>query len=693
MISALPSGDAGRKRRSYPVNPSRCLSQRLFFGRTLLLSSLTVLLACQSSTVLHSASGPVASPQAADRVTRGQLVTLNVPDIPAATQFRVGQYANSRNARFLGFVGSDLLIRTRFAQTDQVHRVATPLGVRQQLTFFEEPVASVAIPPLTQPPGFIYGRDVGGAEFFQLFWFEFASGESRLLSDGRSRYGNVVFAADGLRFAYSTTERDGIHHDIHVSDLMGNKQVVHESEAGWWAPLEFSPDGARLLLLKYTSITDSELFEADLRTGRVRALLKDRGTFATKSAAYFDNGQRVVFAADLDSEFIGLHQLNLADGKASGLITTDQWDVEAFALSKDVERLAYVRNADGSSQLSVLDLGSGEQRSLPEIPLGIIDNLQFHPTLHEQLGFTLYSPTAPGEAYTLDLAAAKLTRWTASEIGGLDPTRFVTPSLIHYPTFDLVQGEPRQIPAFFFRPERSGPLPVVVLIHGGPEAQYRPYFSSTIQFLVAELGIAVIAPNVRGSAGYGKSYLKLDNGRLREDSVKDIGALLQWIATQSDLDAERVAVFGGSYGGYMVLASLLTYPDQLAAGIESVGISNFVTFLENTQPYRQDVRRAEYGDERDPQMRAFLERISPLNQIEKLRAPLMISQGANDPRVPVSESEQIVAALTQKDIPVWYVLAMDEGHSFSKQSNRQYNTAATALFLERHLLRRESETP
>ncbi|MGI9327475.1 MAG: S9 family peptidase [Pseudomonadales bacterium] len=628
-------------------------------------------------------------------MTRGQLVTLNVPDIPAATSSRVGQYANSRSARLLGFVGSELLIRTRFAQTNQVHRVAMPLGVRQQLTFFDEPVASVSIPPVAQPSGFIYGRDVGGAEFYQLFWFEFASGESRLLSDGRSRYGNVVFSDDGLRFAYSTTERDSVHHDIHVNDLKGNKLVVHESEAGWWAPLDFSPDGARLLLLKFTSIADSELFEADLRTGEVRALLKDRGTFSIKSAAYFDGGQRVVFAADLDSEFVGLHQLSLADGEVAGLITTDQWDVEAFALSSDSQHLAYALNVDGSSQLSVLDLGSGQERSLPEVPLGIIDNLQFHPTQHQQLGFTLYSPTAPGEAYSLDLTEAQLTRWTASEIGGLDASQFVTPSLIHYPTFDSAQGEgePRQIPAFFFRPERSGPLPVVVLIHGGPEAQYRPYFSSTIQFLVAELGIAVIAPNVRGSAGYGKSYLKLDNGRLREDSVKDIGALLQWIATQEDLDAQRVAVFGGSYGGYMVLAALLTYPDRIAAGIESVGISNFVTFLENTQPYRQDVRRAEYGDERDPQMRAFLERISPLNQIDKLRAPLMISQGANDPRVPVSESEQIVAALTQKDIPVWYVLATDEGHSFSKQSNRQYNTAATALFLQRYLLSSGSQTP
>ena len=651
---------------------------------------LPLLASCQ----VQPSRDSVADAASTDRVTRGQLVTLNVPQIPAELQARVSQYGNSRNAQLLGFVGAELLISTRFAQTNQVHRVAQPMGVRSQLTFFAEPVTSVALPPVAQPPGFIYGRDVGGSEFYQLFWFDFASGESRLLSDGRSRYDYVRFTPDGQRFAYATTERDGVHYDIHVSDLDGNKQVVHESQEGLWVPLDFSPDGERLLLLKYTSITDAALFEADLRSNQVRELLADREPFAIANAGYFDRGRRVLLAADLDSEFIGLHQLRLADDALSVFIPPDGWNIEAFALSVDGQRLAYVRNVDGVSELNVRDLSSGKRLTLPERPLGIIDGLQFHPTAHHQLGFSLYSPTAPGETYTINVQTAELTRWTRSETGGLNAADFVAPELFRYPTFDTVAGVPREIPAFYFKPKRTarpddaGPDPVVVLIHGGPEAQYRPYFSSTVQFLAAELGIAVIAPNVRGSAGYGKSYLKLDNGRLREDSVKDIGALLDWIGRQDELDAERVAVFGGSYGGYMVLASLLAYADQIAVGIESVGISNFVTFLENTQPYRQDLRRVEYGDERDPQMRAFLEEISPLNQIDRLRRPLMISQGANDPRVPASESEQIVAALAQHEVPVWYVLAKDEGHGFRKKNNREYNTAAMALFLERYLLAR-----
>jgi dipeptidyl aminopeptidase/acylaminoacyl peptidase len=271
-------------------------------------------------------------------------------------------------------------------------------------------------------------------------------------------------------------------------------------------------------------------------------------------------------------------------------------------------------------------------------------------------------------------------------VGGLDQKAFAYPELIDYPTFDEADGEPRRIPAFVYRPAGEGPHPVYISIHGGPEAQYRPYFSAALQYYVGELGMAVIAPNVRGSAGYGKSYLKLDDGRRREDSVRDIGALLDWIETQPDLDPGRVVVSGGSYGGYMVLASLVHYSDRLTAGVERVGISNFVSFLTNTEEYRRDLRRAEYGDERDPEMRAFLEAISPLNQVGRIDRPLLIFQGANDPRVPAGESEQIHRALRERGVPVWYVLALDEGHGFRKKANSDYAAAATALFLQRFAL-------
>ncbi|MFW5660770.1 MAG: alpha/beta hydrolase family protein [Oceanicaulis sp.] len=267
-------------------------------------------------------------------------------------------------------------------------------------------------------------------------------------------------------------------------------------------------------------------------------------------------------------------------------------------------------------------------------------------------------------------------RWTQSEVGGLDASSFVEPELITYESFDGLE-----IPGFYYRAEGEGPRPVIIDIHGGPESQERPGFNTSIQYWVNELGVSVITPNVRGSSGYGKDYVAMDNGFNREDSVRDIGALLDWVAGQPELDSERVVVYGGSYGGYMVLASMTHYSDRLAGGINIVGISNFVTFLENTNGYRRDLRRAEYGDERDPEMRAHLEAISPANQAERITAPLFIIQGANDPRVPASEAEQILAAVRAEGGDPWYLLALDEGHGFAKKSNRDFQRQAETMFL------------
>ena len=274
-----------------------------------------------------------------------------------------------------------------------------------------------------------------------------------------------------------------------------------------------------------------------------------------------------------------------------------------------------------------------------------------------------------------------LTRWTESEVGGLDTTAFRVPELIRYPTFDMDGAEQREIPAWVYKPAGKGPHPVVISIHGGPEGQSRPSFSSTYQMWIEKLGVAVIRPN-----GYGKTYVGLDNGFKREDSVKDIGALLDWIETQPDLDKDRVAVFGGSYGGYMVLASAVHYSDRLAAAVDIVGISNFVTFLENTQDYRRDLRRVEYGDERDPAMRAHLEKISPLNNVDQISVPMFIVQGENDPRVPVTEAAQVVEALREQGHTVWYMNALNEGHGYRKRENRDIYQQATVLFLQKHLV-------
>jgi len=359
--------------------------------------------------------------------------------------------------------------------------------------------------------------------------------------------------------------------------------------------------------------------------------------------------------------------------------------VGGFELSPNGEWLAFSVNEDGISKLHLWKTATREEVALPELPIGQVFGVEFSPD-SGKLAMGIGSPQTPGDVYVLEIASGKLERWTYSEVGGLDSSKFIMPELIHYETFDKVNGKPRKIPAFYYKPAGDGPFPVLIDIHGGPEAQARPFFHSVRQLYLNEFGVAILTPNVRGSSGYGKSYLKLDNDYLREDSVKDIGKLLDWIEKRPELDSERVMVYGGSYGGYMVLACMTHFNDRLRGAIDVVGISNFVTFLENTREYRRDLRRVEYGDERDPEMREFLNKISPTTNAHKITKPLYIAQGLNDPRVPASEAEQIAAAVRKNGGEVWYLLAKDEGHGFSKKRNRDVYTAVTALFIQRFLV-------
>ncbi|MYA17522.1 MAG: S9 family peptidase [Gammaproteobacteria bacterium] len=613
------------------------------------------------------------------------LVVDGVPAVPADVLASLEAYRNARSASLLGWVGDGVLIATRFGNTTQLHRVDTPLGMRRQITFFPEPVAGASVNPDPGRNGFVYLKDTGGSEFYQMFWYDSATAESLLLGDGKSRYMGVSFSPTGQWLGYSTTERNGTDWDLHAQDLRGRHTVLQEGEGVGWTIEDWSADEGKVLVSRYISVNESRVYEIDVATGHRRRLLPD--VTAAFGGIRYGPGASAYFTSDMNGEFRRLHRLDLDTGTITVLTQDAHWDVESFALSRDRKRMAYVLNEDGVSRLFATRLPDGGFIALPALPRGIISGLRFHPDSH-RLGFTVRDARAPSDAFSVDFRTRQLTRWTRSELGGIEAKRLVEPELIRYPTFDG-----RSIPAFVYRPRGPGPHPVIVSIHGGPEGQARPSFSANTQYYLHELGSAVIYPNVRGSRGYGKTYLKLDNGRRREDSVRDIGALLDWIAAVPDLDESRVAVTGGSYGGYMVLASVVHYGDRLRAGVERVGISNFVTFLENTQAYRQDLRRVEYGDERDPAMRAFLTSISPLTHVERIKTPLLISQGQNDPRVPASESEQIVSALKEADIPVWYVLAKDEGHGFRKKPNRDYLGAVTAMFLERHLLAEDEPAP
>ena len=400
--------------------------------------------------------------------------------------------------------------------------------------------------------------------------------------------------------------------------------------------------------------------------------------------------------SDLSSEFRRLRYVPLGGGRTRVLTAHIPWDIESFDQSPDGRYLAYIANDEGYSKLTLRDLRDGKDLSSPSIPAGTISNLRFDGE-SRRLGFSLETARAPRDVYAYDIVAGRLEQWTQSEVGGLDRDRFVDAELIRFTTFDqlppvikpMAERIPkgrrgRMISGFLYTPPQSGPYPVLISIHGGPESQYRPEFDAFVQFAVNELGYAVIAPNVRGSSGYGKTFVDLDNGVRREDAVKDIGELLTWIERRREFDHKRVIVMGGSYGGYMTLASLVKYSDRLAGGIDTVGISNYISFLSNTSEYRRDLRRAEYGDERNVKMREFLHSISPLTNAERIRRPLLVVQGLNDPRVPASESEQMVQRIRANGGSVWYLMARDEGHGFKKKQNRDIYWETLASFLDRH---------
>ena len=661
-------------------------------ARTLLMQFLW----CFSLLLILLLSSPATAGTVAERTLNdGQLILQEVPDIPSQLVARMQQYQNVRSAGFIAWTenGKGMYVLTRFDRLNQVHRLDFPGGARHQLTFFEEPISEAS----HQEEGTLLAltMDSKGTERSQIFLFDPKTAATQMVTDGNSRNSRLVWNQSGTQLAYQSTRRNGRSNDIWLMDVSNPESaapVLEASDNHWWGPVDFSADGRFLLVQQYVGATDSRVYLLDLTTGELESLVGSAEFPSANRAVVFDRKDEGFYlisnARGLGAE-LAWKSLDPAV-EAEYISTSIPWDVTEFALSEDGRRGAFTTNEDGVSRLYLLNTRTQRYSLVHNMPLGLINGLEFHPD-NKRLAMTLSTAQTPSDVFVMELGRAadqakSLQRWTFSEVGGLDTDQFVEPTLIRYPTFDSHREQPREVPAFYYRPPGDGPFPVIIYIHGGPESQYRPSFSSTFQMWLSELGVAVIAPNVRGSLGYGNEYLSLDDGYRREDSVKDIGALLDWIALQEELDASRVAVYGGSYGGYMVLAAAVHYSDRLSAAVDVVGISNFVTFLENTEDYRRELRRTEYGDERDPQMRAFLESISPLNNVEKITVPLLVVQGQNDPRVPVTESEQIVAALRERGNTVWYINALNEGHGYDRKENRDAYQQAAMLFLQQHLL-------
>lgn len=623
------------------------------------------------------------APVIADVPKPEALVSDGVPPVPDTLAEATRPYMEFRAAGFSGWNVADksIVVTTRFADTNQLHKVLMPGGARQQLTFEPEPVSASLSPTEALT---IVTKDRGGDEFWQLYRLD--KGRLALLTDGKSRNSLNAWSYDGKLIGYSSTKRNGTDSDLYVMDPHdpASARMVARVDGGGegWSIAAFTRDNRRALIGRYVSVEQTLPFMLDLASGKMTPIGDHSKKIAYGDADFAPDGTLWAIS-DADSDFARLGKLDPASGKFTPVSPEKKWDVDSFALSDNGQLIAYVVNEAGINKLRLMDTRTGGVRDVPGLPAGSIGSVKISPW--NEVGFTLSSAKSPSDVYSVDAATLKLRRWTYSETGGLDAGVNSEPQLIEVKSFD---GLP--VSGFLYRPDPKkfpGKRPMIMSIHGGPESQTQPGFLGRSNYLLNELGIAIFYPNVRGSTGYGKRFVGLDSGPFkREDSVKDVGAFLDVLDKDPALDAQRMAVTGGSYGGYMCYASAIRYGDRFKAALCIVAISNFVTFLENTQGYRRDLRRAEYGDERDATQRAKLIEISPMTSIDKLRIPLFVVTGGNDPRVPPSEADQIVKAVRAKGGTAWHLLGKNEGHGFAKKANIDYQFWSSVQFWQKNLL-------
>lgn len=662
-------------------------------------------------------------------------VAKNVPPVPRDLAEKALRYTDFRSATLSDFHPRkvQMLIHTRFSETSQIHLVRAPGAARYQLTFFPDRVGGGVFQP---PEGemFVFSKDRDGDEQFQKYSYNLSSRDIAMLTDGRSRNGGGRWSNAGDRIAYTSDRRNKKDSDVYVLSFKTgtacDSELMKLTGEGW-SISDWSPDDRTLLLTEYVSANESYLWLLDIAGKEMTCIgananVRPKATLGQpikppklqvsyQNACFSRDGKTIFCTSDFGGEFKRLASIDLRSGKSEFISTpfANQYDVDDFALSWDGKKMAILTNENAVSGLYLMDLTAGKscRKVQTGLPQGEISGLTWHRN-NEVLGFEFESANSPCDVYCATIGGARTSssantasgsgtaasastasgsntigleveRWTESETGLMDTKAFPQPEHISWQTFDG-----REIPALLYRPPArfKGPRPVLVVIHGGPEGQSRGGFNGRNNYYLMELGIAVIYPNIRGSTGYGKTFVSLDNGFKREDSYRDIESLFRWIARERGLDPSRVAVMGGSYGGHMALAISTYYPDHIRCAIDIVGPSNLVTFLERTSEYRKDLRRAEYGDERDPEMRAFLEKIAPMNNLDSIKNPLFVVQGEKDPRVPASESQQIVDALEKKKTPVWFLMARDEGHGFSRKKNNDFLFCCMIMFLQKYLL-------
>jgi dipeptidyl aminopeptidase/acylaminoacyl peptidase len=640
-------------------------------------------------SLLPACTGSAARPGSTPSTPRTAMYTPTETDIPTAVPGEVGlagqalpditRFLNVRaaGAPSLSPDGARVAFRTSITGAPQLWVVDARGGWPTQLTF-GEPVTFHAWSPAGD--WLIYGTDRGGNER-EGFYLISPDGtmERELLppSDAFRVFGG--FSPDGGRIAYSTTERNGRDFDVHVLDLAsGEDREVFRGSFGFYVAA-WRPDGKALILSETRGEDGNDVHLLDLATGAARVLFKPEEPARFQSFAWKPDGSGFYVATNLDRDFSGLAWYDVRQGALS-FVDTPAHDVESVALTRDGRYLAWTTNQGGYSRVHGRDLAGGKDLAAPALPPGVA-SLEVA-TAAPVMALDCSGPQVPGDIWIWRLDSGRLERATHSAAAGLDLSRMVAPAHHDFPARDgvVLHGLlylPPGLPA-------GAKPPVLVAVHGGPTGQARPRFQAVHQYLLTR-GIAVFDFNFRGSTGYGKTFTRLDDRRLRPNAVRDLEDAVAWLTADGRVDASRAAIMGGSYGGYLTNAALTTFPDLFRAGVSIVGVSNWITALEGASPALKASDRLEYGDIDDPDDREFFRQLSPLTHADRVRAPLMVMHGANDPRDPVSESDQLVGAIRARGVDVEYLRFPDEGHGIRKLSNRIIAYRRVARFLEKHL--------
>ncbi len=571
--------------------------------------------------------------------------------------------------------GQRVAFLTDITGTPQVWAVDANGGWPDQLTFFTEKNWTLNAAP--DGKRMICTRDIGGNERYQMFILDSNGVEvARISHDMNAIYHFGAWSPDGNRIAFSSNERNGLHFDIYVQELDdGEPELVYQS-TGMFDVMAWSPDSSQLIILQAVSSAQMPLYLLDLPTGGIKPLTPLDDPINNLAVKWAKDGT-VYLLTNRNRDLLSIATMDVSTGEVTYLFEDQQWDVEALAVSPNGRMLAYTANQDGYKRLFIYNQDTGENKPVAGLPSGVVDEPVFSPN-GKSLAVSVQSPTDNLNIWTIDLDTFTPRKITNSARAGISQAGLVAPKLVHFDTFDGLS-----IPAFWYRPKAyEPPYPVILYVHGGPASQTIADFDPRFQFFLSR-GYAILAPNVRGSSGYGKAYMALDDVELRMDSVADLEHAVNWLRNSGEADPDRISIYGRSYGGFMVLSAITTYPDLWAAAIDVVGIANWVTFLENTSIWRRAHREKEYGSlEID---RDFLRTISPIHLVDEIQCPLLVVHGANDPRVPVTEADQIVASLRKRNHPVEYLRYEDEGHKIAKLPNRIDSFSKMADFLEKYL--------